>query len=381
MLSLQKIKFIFCLVLCHIFSVSIAYAQMESKAEYGYMVDYHTGTVLFSKNAEQEMSPSSMTKLMTLYILFDQLKQGEVSLDTEFHVSETAWRKGGSKMYVKEGSKVSIEDLIKGIIVASGNDACIVVAEGIAGSEEAFVEDMNFKAEKMELVNSRFKNVTGWPDPEHKMSAKDLVTLSIKLYEDFPEYYKYFAEKTFKYSKIKQNNRNLLLFKDSSFDGLKTGHTEEAGYGIAISAQKDERRIFLAINGLKSNKERIQEAERLIRRGFVDHKYIELYPEKGEVYTANIWFGKGNKIKMITDKKVRVLANKRISKKQKVELTVTYKDPIIAPVDEGRHIGDLTITTSGKVSEVVPLYAAHSVPGDSFFGKAISKFKYMIFGY
>lgn len=381
MLLLQRIKIIFSLIICNMFIVNNAYAELESKAEFGYMVDYHTGTVLFSKKADEEMSPSSMTKLMTLYILFDQLKQGELSLDTEFDVSETAWRKGGSKMYVREGSKVTVENLIKGIIVASGNDACIVVAEGIAGSEEAFVEDMNFKAEKLGLKNSRFKNATGWPDPEHKMSAKDLVTLSIKLYEDFPDYYEYFKEKTFKYSKIKQNNRNLLLFKDSSFDGLKTGHTEAAGYGIAISAQKDERRVFLTINGLKSNKERIQEAERLIRRGFVDYKYIELYPENGEVYNANVWFGKGNKIKLVTDKKVRVLANKRISKKQKVDLTVTYKDPIIAPVDKGRHIGDLTIRTNGEVSEVVPLFAAHNVPADSFFGKAISKFKYMIFGY
>lgn len=362
-------------------NISSVYAQLESKAEYAYLVDYHTGSILFDKNGDMEMEPSSMTKLMTLYVLFDQLKRGEISLDTKFSVSEAAWRKGGSKMYVKEGSKVSVQNLIKGIVVSSGNDACIVVAEGIAGSEEAFVEDMNFMAEKLGLKNSKFRNATGWPDPEHRMSAKDLVTLSIKLYEDFPEYYKYFGEKMFKYSNIKQSNRNLLLFKDKSYDGLKTGHTAKAGYGIVVSAEKDGRRLFLAINGLKSNKDRIREAERLIRRGFADYKYIELYPKGGDVYDGNVWFGEGKKVKLITDKKVRVIANKRLSKKEKIELSVSYKDPIIAPVDKGRHLGDLIIETNGEVSEVVPLYAAHNVPEDTFFGKAISKFQYMIFGY
>ncbi len=211
---------------------------------------FHHRRVLLEKNADIEMPPSSMTKLMTIYLVYERLKQGKMKLDDELLVSERAWKMGGSKMFVQVGTQVRVEDLIRGVIVQSGNDACIVLAEAIAGSEEQFAELMNQKAKELGLTNSNFRNSTGWPDPEQHMSCRDIATLARRIIRDFPEYYHYDAEKTFKYNNIEQGNRNPLVQKGTA-DGLKTGHTEAGGYGLVASSKRGERRVILVLNGLE----------------------------------------------------------------------------------------------------------------------------------
>ena len=222
---------------------------MDTAARWAFIQDFTTGAVLLEKNADAEMPPSSMTKLMTIYLVYERLKQGKMKLEDELLVSERAWKMGGSKMYVQVGTQVRVEDLIRGVIVQSGNDACIVFAEAIAGSEEQFVELMNQKAKELGLTNSNFRNSTGWPDPEQHMSCRDIATLARRIILDFPEYYHYDAEKTFKYNNIEQGNRNPLVQKGTA-DGLKTGHTEAAGYGLVASSKRGERRVIVVLNGL-----------------------------------------------------------------------------------------------------------------------------------
>ena len=219
---------------------------------------------------------------MTLYILFDKVKKGKYSLEDKFLVSEKAWKKGGSKMFVEVGKQVKIEDLIRGIIVQSGNDACIVVAEAISGSEEIFADEMNYYGKKMGLQGSNFMNSTGWPDEEHYMTARDLAILTAHLIRDFPDYYHYFAETEFEFSGIKQHNRNRLLKRNSEIDGLKTGHTEDGGYGISVSGINDNnRRIISVVNGLDNSKERETEAERLYFHAMRDFNLVKFFGEGG----------------------------------------------------------------------------------------------------
>ncbi len=369
------------MLLCVSSVATQAYAQIETKAQYAYIYDYDTKTVLLDKNADTQMGPSSMTKLMTLYVLFSKLKKGDVTLETEWPISETAWRKGGSKMYVKEGDVVKVEDLIKGIVVASGNDACIVVAEALAGSEEAFAEEMNFMAEKIGLTNSHFKNATGWPDTKHKMTAKDLVTLSMRLYEDFPEYYPYFNEKEFTYSDIKQKNRNKLVFKDIGVDGLKTGFTNSAGYGIVVSSEQNGRRVFIAINGLTSVKERISEAERLVHRSFSDFKKLVLYKPFEDITSATVWGGMDETVPLASKEEVAIVVNNRLSQREEVTLEVHYQHPVIPPHLKGEEIAELIIKVDGVKAKTFPLVTNSDVPLKAFFGSAMSKLGFVLLGY
>ena len=224
---------------------------MDTAARWAFVQDFATGAALLDKNADVEMPPSSMTKLMTIFLVYERLQQGKMKLDDELLVSERAWHMGGSKMFVQIGTQVRVEDLIRGVIVQSGNDACIVLAEAISGSEEQFAELMNQKAKELGLTNSFFKNSTGWPDPEQHMSCRDIATLARRIIHDFPEYYHYDAEKTFKYNNIEQGNRNPLVQKGTA-DGLKTGHTEAGGYGVVASTKRGERRVILVLNGMNS---------------------------------------------------------------------------------------------------------------------------------
>ena len=217
---------------------------VDTLARWAYVMDYNTGASLLEKNADVEMPPSSMTKLMTIYLVYERLKQGKMRLEDELPVTERAWKMGGSKMFVQVGTQVKVEDLVRGVIVQSGNDACIVFAEAIAGSEEQFAELMNQKAKELGLTNSFFKNSTGWPDPEQHMSCRDIATLARRIIRDFPEYYHYDLEKTFKYNNIEQGNRNPLVQKGTA-DGLKTGHTEAGGYGLVASSRRGDRRMIL----------------------------------------------------------------------------------------------------------------------------------------
>ena len=240
---------------------------LDTSARWGVVIDFNTGATLLDKDADAQMPPSSMTKLMTAYIVYGMVKSGRLRLDQMLPVSERAWRMQGSKMFVPLGGQVAVEDLIRGMIVQSGNDACIVLAEAIAGSEEQFVELMNAKAKQLGLTNSVFRNCTGWPDPEHHMSCRDIATLAADLIRDFPEEYKYDSEKTFKYNNIEQGNRNTLVQKGVA-DGLKTGHTDAGGFGICASADRGGRRTVIVLNGMDTMRERSEEAERILDWSF-----------------------------------------------------------------------------------------------------------------
>jgi len=337
--------------------------EFETKAKYAYLVDYNTGTVLLSKNQDESMSPSSMTKTMTAYLIFDALKQGNLTLETKLPVSVKAWRMGGSKMFVKEGDDVTVADLLMGIVVQSGNDACIVAAEGISGSEKGFADDMNFMAKKLGMTGSQFRNSSGWPDPDHYVTAKDIVTLALRLYKDFPEYWHYFAETEFTYNDIKQTNRNGLLYRNIGADGLKTGYTSVAGYGLVSSAEQDGRRLFLVVNGLKSAKARITESERLLRHGFRDFKEISLYKAGDKVDEASVWMGSGESVSLVSSEDVTLLANKRLSRRgdNDVVLTVEYKGPIPAPITKGDKLATLRVTRNGTLEQEIALLAGEDV--------------------
>ena len=255
-------------------------SALETPSKQAILIDMTTDTVLFSKNADELMTPSSMSKIMTIYKLFGRLKDGGLSLTDTFSVSEKAWRKKGSKMFVSLKSRVKIEDLIRGIIVQSGNDATIVVAEGLSGTERTFAEELNSSAKKLGMTNSNFTNASGWPDPGHETTARDLAILAAATIRDFPEYYHYYAETTFTYNGIKQGNRNPAIYQNIGADGLKTGHTEAGGYGLTASAIRKDRRLILVINGLASKKIRAIETERLFDWGFREFSNYSLFKKE-----------------------------------------------------------------------------------------------------
>ncbi|MDX1739507.1 MAG: D-alanyl-D-alanine carboxypeptidase family protein, partial [Alphaproteobacteria bacterium] len=252
--------------------------DLETSAKQVFLLDMSTNTVLFEKDADSRMYPASMTKMMTAYMLLEQVKNGALSLDDTFPVSQKAWKKGGSKMFVEVGKRVRIEDLLRGIIIQSGNDATIVVAEGLAGSEDAFARAMTDKAKELGMLNSQFKNASGWPDPEHYTTARDLAILAEATIRNLGEYYHIYSEEYFTFSGIKQRNRNPLIRNGyNGADGLKTGHTEASGYGLTASAMRDGRRLVLVANGMNSSNERGVEAERIMTWGFREWKHYDLY--------------------------------------------------------------------------------------------------------
>jgi len=244
---------------------------IDTQATHAFIIEAETGAVLLNKKADERIPTASLSKAMTAYVVFDYLKQGRAKLDDDLPVSEKAWRTQGSKMFVPLGGRIKIEDLIRGMVIQSGNDACVVLAEGLAGSEQAFVDQMNKTAKKIGLPNSHFADVNGLPNPDHYMTARDLATLALRTIENFPEYYKYYGEKEFTFNNIKQGNRNPLLYKDMGADGLKTGHTEESGYSELGSAVRGNRRVIMVLSGLPTMKARAQESERLMESAFREY--------------------------------------------------------------------------------------------------------------
>ena len=372
-------KKIFILIIFNIFVFNKAFA-LNTTASQAIIYDYETKTVIFEKNSKELVSPSSMSKIMTIYYLFKKLKDGEIKLTDEFKVSKKAWKKGGSKMFVNVGESVKVEDLIRGIIVQSGNDACIVVAEAISGSEELFAEELNFLGQEIGLKNSNFTNSTGWPDPEHLMTAEDLLNLTIRTIEDFPEYYHYYAEKEFTYSNIKQNNRNPLLYSDIDSDGLKTGHTSLGGYGIVASIKHKNRRLIIVLNGLKSSKERAKESERLSKIA-INQYFNHLISEEGKVIkNLSVWGGKKKYIGAIPNQKILVTIPKKV--KNNIKLVVRNKLPLIAPLYVDKPIAELIIKKkdTNAVLSKFDLYPEENVEKSSFLAKIYYNFKYLIFG-
>lgn len=368
------------------FNASFAHAQthgLDTKAEFAIMVDYDTGAVLYAKNADESVGPSSMSKLMTLYLMFDAIKSGVISLDDTLPVSEKAWRKGGSKMFVEVNKRIKVSDLMKGIAIQSGNDACIVVAEGLAGSEDKFADEMNVMAKRLGMTESNFSNATGWPDPDHLMSVRDLSILARALIRDFPEFVHVFSIKEFTYNGIRQYNRNQLLHRDMGVDGMKTGHTDDNGYGIVLTAKnEDERRLVLVINGLTSAKDRISEGARLLRHGYRDFKHIKLFAKGDEVGEAKVWYGSSSTVPLKVDRDVVFTVRKRLQRhKGDVRAELVYNGPIQAPVKKGDVVGRVNIYTGGeKGTETFPVYAAEDVDKANRFMHLLKSAKHFTFG-
>ncbi len=353
--------------------------QFQTNAQHVYIVDYNTGAVLMDKAGTEKLHPASMSKLMTIYMLFDALKRGDVKLTDTFHVSQKAWSTQGSKMFVDINSDVKVEDLIRGIIIQSGNDACVVVAEGLAGSEEAFADRMNKKAKEIGLADSNFVNASGLPDPVHLMTAKDLSILAHRIYADFPEYYPYFSEKEFTFHGIKQGNRNPLLYREGTgVDGLKTGHTEEAGFGLTASAVRNGQRIIMVVHGLTGMQERADEAGNLLDwafRTYGDYTVAKTGTVLGE---GQVWLGQAKTVPLTVGKDLLVTLPR--AEREKVSAKAVYDGPIPAPIAAGQQVGEFVLSAPGMPDQHVPLVAAADVPRLGFGGRVMASLQQLIFG-
>ncbi len=342
---------------------------VDTTAKWAYIVDFDTGASLLEKQADDEMPPSSMTKLMTMYIVYDRLKQGRLKLDDELPVTEKAWRTQGSKTFVQIGSQVKVEDLIRGVIVQSGNDAAIVLAEAIGGSEEQFVELMNKTAGQLGLKHSFFKNCTGLPDPDQHMSARDIATLAGHIIREFPEYYHYDAEKTFRYNGIEQGNRNPMVQKGTA-DGLKTGHTDAGGYGLVASSKRNGRRVILVLNGMASMHERAEESERLMDWAFFNYEDVTLYSAGDVIERVPVWLGSQSSVPLVAGKDLIVTMPRNW--RQKASVKISYDTPLKAPIAKGDTLGKLEVTGQGVPNFSVPLLAVDDVPRLGLPGRAMA---------
>lgn len=361
-----KNTIIFSTILC---SALICHTALgfETDAKHAILVDYNTDSVLFEKNADEQMHPSSMTKLMTTYIAFKKLRAGEITMDTEFPVSKKAWQTSGTKMFLQVDTNVSVKDLLSGIIVQSGNDACITLAEGISGDEATFATLMNKYAQELGLEKTNFLNSNGLSEPTHLMSSRDLAKLSKALISEFPEYFDLFKATEFTYSNITQPNRNVLI-GELGVDGLKTGNTDAGGYGIAITAEQNGTRLIGVVNGLQSSNDRKDAAQKLLQYGFGNFEYKVLVPKGFEIATIPVWYGGSSNIQIKADKDYGLMLDK--SKSIATDVKVKYSSPLIAPIKAGDKIAEL-ILTDGNQEIHHDIAALEDVKKASWFGIAI----------
>ena len=348
-------------ILCTIalfFSTASAWA-FDTLARSAYVLDVQTGTVLFSKDAERPIPPASMSKLMTLNMLFEALRDGRVAMDTEFVVSQKAHKMGGSKMFLRQGERITVENLIQGIVVQSGNDACIVVAEALEGSESEFARKMTERAKKLGMKNSSFANATGWPHPAQRMSAEDLVILARRLITEFSEYYPYFAQKSFTWAGITQENRNPLLNQGIGVDGLKTGHTQEAGYGLVGSAVQGERRVIFMITGLQSTSARATEGERIANWAFRNFVKKTLLKKDAVIGTADVWMGRKDTVELYSPTEITALIP--YDAVDDYSASIKYTGPVEAPIEKDAQIATLLIEAKDMIPIEYPLFAKTNI--------------------
>lgn len=358
-------------------SVSRALA-FESSASQAILMDFVTGAILLEKDSDTPVPPASLSKLMTSYMVFEEIRRGGLSLNDMLPVSEKAWRMGGSKMFVEVGHDVSVQDLLRGVIVQSGNDACIVLAETIAGSEDAFSDLMTEQSYKIGMSNSTFKNATGWPHPEHRMSARDVALLTKKIILDYPDLFSFFAEKEFTYNEIRQGNRNPLLYKNIGADGMKTGHTREAGYSLAATATQQGRRLILVLMGLESARQRAVEAERLFDWGFRKFNNYQLFAAGDTVAKADIWLGKIARVPLIIEENLTVTLPR--DGREELRVSVAYNSPISAPINTGDVAATLRVKLPDSNMIELPLIAGKTVERAGLFGRLSGALSYMLFG-
>ena len=355
-----------------------------SAARNAILMDAKSGQVYYEKDPDTAIPPASMSKLMTQAIVFDLLKSGDLKPDQMFTVSTNAWKKGGaaakgSTMYAKAKSEISILNLLRGSIIHSGNDACITLAEGIDGKEQTFVNRMNAKAEEIGLKHSTFRNSTGLPDPNHKMSVRDIATLARYIITNHPDYFPIYGEKSFTWNEITQPNRNPLLVDYPGADGMKTGFTKEAGYGLVGTVQRDGRRLIMVIAGLPSIDERKSEAEKLFDWGLSKFRAIEVYSDGDRVAQARVWGGKADWVDLVTKGSFSVALTKEERKTAEVKLS--YKGPLLAPVRAGDQVGTVKVFIEGRAIAELPVMTSESVEAvDSMWQKALDSAMIMAFG-
>jgi D-alanyl-D-alanine carboxypeptidase (penicillin-binding protein 5/6) len=352
--------------------------EMETVAREAFIVDAETGAVLFSKNADTKMPTSSMSKTMTMYMVFEAIKNGRLTLEQQIPISEKAWRMQGSRMFLDINTTVKVEDLSRGVIIQSGNDAAVALAEGMAGTEAAFADAMNRKAKELGMNSSNFMNASGWPDPNHYSTARDLTTLGIAMIENFPDLYKYYSELDFTYNGIKQGNRNPLLYKNIGADGIKTGHTEAAGYGLMASAVRDGRRVVMTLNGMANMNERAQESTRLMEWALASFKNVELFKDGETITESKVAMGMMPSVPLVAEGTKKITLPRMADSQIKRE--AIYTGPLEAPVTKGQKVGVVRVTVPSMDPIETPLVAANDVPRLGFFPSLLEKAKRLVVG-
>ena len=351
--------------------------SFDTSAKNVLLMDFDTNQVLFSKHEDRKIYPASMSKLMTLYILFDSLDKGIVSLEDKFSVSRNAYQKEGSTIYAELETEISVENLIKGIVVSSGNDACVIVAEALSGSEESFAQQMNYYALEMGLNDSNFKNSSGLHDIDHYTTAEDLVRLAKFIIADFPEYYSFFSDRSFTWNNITQYNRNNILKFDLGVDGLKTGYTSESGFGIIVSSKKNDRRLIGVVIGLDNVDERTTEITRLINYGYRGFKGYSIFKDNQIIDYAKVWKGKIDNLPLIVANDLDLLLD--IPGRRGIRVEYKYSEPLYAPITKGNIVGSIEIVIPGRKNIEINLLAGENINKVNFFSGFIKSFDYFLY--
>jgi len=351
---------------------------IDTKAEQAIVMDFDTNEILFEKNSNIKTPPASMTKIMTVYAAFDRLKNTDLSIENECVVSAKAYKMGGSRTFLEIDDKVSIDELLKGIIIQSGNDASVALAECLAGTEDDFAKLMNVYAKRIGMRNTNFLNSSGWPEDNHYSTVYDLALLSNSLINEFPDLYLYFSDKEFTYNDIKQPNRNKLLSSVQGADGLKTGFTRASGWGIAATAKREDRRITVVINGTNSSRSRLNEASNLINWAFSQTSQKLLVDENQVIVEVDVWLGNKPRVNLVSSKKI--VSTLSFDQIQLIKSSLEYKRPIEAPIKKGEVYGKLIIDIEGKPNIEVELIAQENVGTINPISKVFAAMKYLIFG-
>lgn len=376
MLFNKSFKIIFCIL----FFYSTPVFSFDTNSEYAFLLDYKTDQILFEKNSNKKIFPASMSKLMTLYVLFDYLDKGVVNMTDEFIISENAWRKGGaisdsSTMFAEVSSYVSIENLIRGIVIQSGNDACIAVAEGVSGSEDLFATEMNFFTQKLGMKDSNFKNSTGLHHNEHYTSAKDLVILAKAIIKDFPQYYHFFSEENFTWNGIFQPNRNNLLKENIGVDGLKTGKTDQSGFSMIVSSFVNQTRLIAIVGGLPSKENRTSEMRKLINYGQKAFKRSLVFKANQVIDTVDVWGGEESFASLAISEDINLLLD--IRGRRFLNARYLYNSPVTAPIKKGDTLGKIIILNDDEIIIESNLISNKDIDSGNFIEKAVDAMGYL----
>jgi D-alanyl-D-alanine carboxypeptidase (penicillin-binding protein 5/6) len=351
-------------------------APLETEARQAVLIEAATGDTLFAKDADTPMPTSSMSKVMTMYLVFEAIRNGKLNLSDELTISDNAWKQEGSRMFLKAGAKAKVEDLIRGVIVQSGNDAAVVLAEALGETEPQFAAMMNAKAQELGMLHSHFANATGLPAPDHYATPRDLAMLGLAIIRDFPEEYAYYAEKEFTYNNIKQGNRNPLLYRDAGVDGLKTGHTEAAGYGLMASAVRDGRRLIMVANGMENMQVRADESAKILDWGYREFGLYPVLRKDMKMADATVWLGTQPSVPLMPEKDLTLSLSRNA--RNGLQVTLSYEQPLTAPVQAGQVAGNMLVDIPGKEVVRIRLLTGAAVEQVGFFDKLLLKLKLLL---